>query len=56
MSVMGEPVSTPRWRFSIRWVKMSLCQFRSSWSVEQAEAMRSPLPRSPGSSSRWTSA
>lgn len=51
-----DPVSTPRCSFSARCVRISLCQFRSSTSVGQAEANTSPLPGAPGSSSRWTSA
>ena len=36
ISVMGDPVSTPRCTFSVRWVRMSRCQLRSSTSSGQA--------------------
>ena len=50
MSVMAEPVSTPTWRFSVKWVRISRCQFRSRSSAPQRlqSAGRCPAPRAPG--------
>ena len=53
---LGAPIRTPRCTFSSRCVSTNRCQFLLKISSLQSVSNTSPLPGSPGSRSRCTSA